>query len=172
MFQRVENRPRDLSRCVPALEPVGPGMTRCSAHPNFLQKSCKRRLTSPGSFVEIWKYESFLFVDSGLSTASNRTMYVCICEPVTESDIHQAVSNQGCASLRDLRRTLGCCGDCGRCARHAKAVLDEALDSLAPCDAATCGEQSSCADPAHAPKRIARPTRNQHERRQESHPVS
>lgn len=99
-------------------------------------------------------------------------MYVCICEPVTESDIHEAVS-QGCTTLRDLRKTLGCCGDCGRCARHAKEVLDQALGRQNPCDATICGEELAArAEPAPARPRIVRMTRSQHERRQEGHPVS
>lgn len=54
-------------------------------------------------------------------------MYICLCQPVTDRQIRQAV-DEGCSSLRQLRKELGCCGDCGRCAKAAKAVLQEALE--------------------------------------------
>lgn len=53
-------------------------------------------------------------------------MYICLCQPVTDRQIRQAV-DEGCTSLRQLRNELGCCGDCGRCAKAAKAVLQDAL---------------------------------------------
>lgn len=53
-------------------------------------------------------------------------MYVCICNAVTEQDIHDTVA-EGSSSMRELRERLGvgaCCGRCGSCAR---GVLRDAL---------------------------------------------
>lgn len=53
-------------------------------------------------------------------------MYVCVCNAVTEKDIHAAADN-GARRMRDLRGCLGIGSDCGACACHAKACLDDAL---------------------------------------------
>ncbi len=53
-------------------------------------------------------------------------MYVCICQQVTDRDIHQAVA-QGACTMRDLREQLGVGTQCGKCAGCARDVLDEAL---------------------------------------------
>lgn len=65
-------------------------------------------------------------------------MYVCICQQVTDRDIHQAVA-QGACRMRDLRERLGVSSQCGKCAGCAKAVLQEAR--------ATCANPS-CLQPA------------------------
>ncbi|KAA3649243.1 MAG: bacterioferritin [Proteobacteria bacterium] len=54
-------------------------------------------------------------------------MYVCICNAVTEKDIHHAAAN-GARRVRDLR-TLGVTVDCGKCACAAKCCLDQAVAS-------------------------------------------
>nr|WP_323000773.1 (2Fe-2S)-binding protein [Denitromonas sp.] len=54
-------------------------------------------------------------------------MYVCICNAVTEKDIHHAAAN-GARRVRDLR-TLGVTVDCGKCACAAKCCLDQAVSS-------------------------------------------
>ncbi|MDR2032299.1 MAG: (2Fe-2S)-binding protein [Azoarcus sp.] len=55
-------------------------------------------------------------------------MYVCICQGVTERQIHEAARN-GAACLRDLRRQLGVTDGCGRCAVCAHACLSESRAS-------------------------------------------
>lgn len=93
-------------------------------------------------------------------------MYICICKAVTDSAIHEAVA-EGCQSMRDLRKTLGCCTDCGRCARHTKEVLGEALAASAPCSTASMMEKS-------VPDKVdtVRRQRVQHDVRHDGHPVS
>ncbi|MDR0716294.1 MAG: (2Fe-2S)-binding protein [Azoarcus sp.] len=51
-------------------------------------------------------------------------MYVCICQGVTERQIHEA-ARDGADCLRDLRRQLGVTDGCGRCAVCARACLTE-----------------------------------------------
>lgn len=53
-------------------------------------------------------------------------MYVCVCNAVTERQIHQAAA-QGARQLRDLRHSLGVTAECGRCARCAHDCLQAAL---------------------------------------------
>ena len=52
-------------------------------------------------------------------------MYVCVCQAVTDRQIHQAVLNRA-RTLKDLRRDLGVTLDCGRCASCAHDCLKEA----------------------------------------------
>jgi bacterioferritin-associated ferredoxin len=52
-------------------------------------------------------------------------MYVCICNSVTERDIHNAVA-AGCDSMRELKRQLGVATECGRCTSCARDVLRQA----------------------------------------------
>ena len=55
-------------------------------------------------------------------------MYVCVCQAVTDRQIHEAAAG-GARTLRDLRRDLGVTRDCGRCASCARDCLREAHDS-------------------------------------------
>jgi len=53
-------------------------------------------------------------------------MYVCICNEVTERDIHDAVE-KGASSLRHLRQELKVASCCGNCADTAKKCLQDGL---------------------------------------------
>ncbi len=52
-------------------------------------------------------------------------MYVCVCQGVTERQIHEA-ARQGVSRLKELRQQLGVTQDCGRCASCAHTCLKEA----------------------------------------------
>lgn len=54
-------------------------------------------------------------------------MYVCLCNGVTDRDIHQAVAD-GVETMRELRMATGCSGNCGRCAPVARDVLQHAME--------------------------------------------
>jgi bacterioferritin-associated ferredoxin len=56
-------------------------------------------------------------------------MYVCVCQAVTELDIHQAARN-GAKTLRDLRRDLKVSVECGRCTSCARKCLKSANESF------------------------------------------
>ncbi len=58
-------------------------------------------------------------------------MYVCVCQAVTERQIHQAVRD-GARTLKDLRRDLGVTSECGRCAGCARQCMKEAHGHHAP----------------------------------------
>ncbi len=55
-------------------------------------------------------------------------MYVCVCQAVTERQIHQA-ARDGAKTIKDLRRDLGVTSECGRCATCAKQCLRDAHGS-------------------------------------------
>jgi len=56
----------------------------------------------------------------------NLNMYVCVCNTVTDSQIHQAIS-QGVQNMDDLKRCLKVATCCGRCSECANKILTQAL---------------------------------------------
>ncbi|MBT9589439.1 MAG: bacterioferritin-associated ferredoxin [Thiobacillus sp.] len=54
-------------------------------------------------------------------------MYVCLCNNVTDTHIHQLVRTEGVTTMRELREHLGVATQCGKCAKCAKDVLREAV---------------------------------------------
>lgn len=56
-------------------------------------------------------------------------MYVCVCQAVTDREIHQAARN-GARTLKELRRDLGISVDCGRCASCARKCLKAANEDF------------------------------------------
>lgn len=52
-------------------------------------------------------------------------MYVCVCNAVTERDIHHAVKN-GATTVKHLKESLSVSADCGSCASCAKACIKAA----------------------------------------------
>ena len=53
-----------------------------------------------------------------------RTMYICICNAITEREIRGAVE-LGCSSIGELRRDLGVASCCGKCEPDARRVMRE-----------------------------------------------
>src|SRR3546814_18143870 len=53
-----------------------------------------------------------------------RTMYVCICNGVTDSDISQA-AKAGCGGLAELTMRTGCGACCGSCVDTAAEMLEQ-----------------------------------------------
>ncbi|MBF2058563.1 MAG: (2Fe-2S)-binding protein [Cyanobacterium sp. T60_A2020_053] len=56
-------------------------------------------------------------------------MYVCICNAVTEKDIHKAV-REGISSLDQLSQATSVSLRCGSCQSRACQVLESALSNL------------------------------------------
>jgi bacterioferritin-associated ferredoxin len=59
------------------------------------------------------------------------TMYVCLCNKVTDRQIRDA-ARRGCCRLDDLRVELGVATCCGACAETAEGLLDERQQNNAP----------------------------------------
>lgn len=51
-------------------------------------------------------------------------MYVCICNGVTDSDIHRALDS-GARNFRQVSERLGVSSQCGSCEAEARAVIAE-----------------------------------------------
>jgi bacterioferritin-associated ferredoxin len=56
-------------------------------------------------------------------------MYICICNAVTEREIHHAVE-LGCDSYDKLSRDLGVGTCCGKCKKEASRVVNEHVAEL------------------------------------------
>lgn len=56
-------------------------------------------------------------------------MYICVCKGITDKAIRQAVES-GAGSFRQVRMQLGVSTQCGQCACHAKALVDETVNTL------------------------------------------
>ncbi|MEZ0470975.1 (2Fe-2S)-binding protein [Luteimonas salinilitoris] len=52
-------------------------------------------------------------------------MYVCLCNAVTERDIHEAAA-AGCSAMSELTMRTGCGACCGSCVPAACEVLAQA----------------------------------------------
>jgi bacterioferritin-associated ferredoxin len=52
-------------------------------------------------------------------------MYICLCNGITERQIHDAVKG-GVSTFHQLQRELGVATCCGQCSQCAHQVLDEA----------------------------------------------
>ena len=55
-------------------------------------------------------------------------MYVCLCNRITDKDIHQAAA-EGASSVADLRHMLGVSNQCGTCVDAAQEVLSESFQA-------------------------------------------
>lgn len=56
-------------------------------------------------------------------------MYVCVCNAVTERQIHQAVRD-GAKTVKHLKDELGVASECGSCVSCAKACIKEAQTEM------------------------------------------
>jgi bacterioferritin-associated ferredoxin len=66
-----------------------------------------------------------IIINKFIEKESIFTMYVCVCNAVTERHIHEAVQ-EGAKTVKHLKETLGVGSECGRCVTCAKACLKEA----------------------------------------------
>ena len=66
-----------------------------------------------------------LWRNSPTPSYRSRTLYVCICNGITEHDIRSAVE-AGCASLSELTMRTGAGACCGSCIDTASALLEAA----------------------------------------------
>ena len=53
-------------------------------------------------------------------------MYVCLCQAVTDADIH-AAADAGASEVQDLMENLGVGANCGACLETAQAIMDARL---------------------------------------------
>lgn len=52
-------------------------------------------------------------------------MYVCLCKGITDTQIKDAIIENGFTRLSQLNKELGICGQCGKCAKETKRIMQE-----------------------------------------------
>lgn len=66
-------------------------------------------------------------------------MYVCICNAVTEDDVHGCMANGACATVKDVKTACGMKPGCGSCTRRISAMVSEYRTASELADALTGG---------------------------------
>ena len=79
--------------------------------------------------IVLIKIKIYLTVNS-TTKQLKRTMYVCICKGITDTQIRAAVQD-GASSLTDVRNTLGVASQCGKCGILTQDIVRESLENQA-----------------------------------------
>jgi bacterioferritin-associated ferredoxin len=58
-----------------------------------------------------------------------RSMYICLCNAVTDHDIRRAAAD-GVRSFAELQARTGCSDCCGCCEAEARATLAKAIEQI------------------------------------------
>ncbi|OLT13526.1 hypothetical protein BJF79_20385 [Actinomadura sp. CNU-125] len=78
-------------------------------------------------------------------------MYVCICNAVTEDDVHGCMANGTCATVKDVKSACGMKAGCGSCTRRISTMVSEYRTASELADALTGGALPPAAVPEPAP---------------------
>ncbi|MEM0909632.1 MAG: (2Fe-2S)-binding protein [Pseudomonadota bacterium] len=54
-------------------------------------------------------------------------MFVCICYGITDTQIQNAVQDEGVGNMRDLKKHLSIGAQCGSCVDAARQLIDETI---------------------------------------------
>lgn len=73
-------------------------------------------------------------------------MYVCICNAVTEDDVHGCMAS-GCTTAKAVKAACGFKPGCGMCTKRIHTMVSEYRDSTALADALTGGPHALAAVP-------------------------
>jgi bacterioferritin-associated ferredoxin len=71
-------------------------------------------------------------------------MYVCICNPVTDSQVRNC-ARRGACTLSELQMELGVALQCGSCASTALAIVEEVTRTTTATSPAAAGQYSAAA---------------------------
>ncbi|WP_218040470.1 bacterioferritin-associated ferredoxin [Actinomadura sp. WMMB 499] len=90
------------------------------------------------------------------STEGPNRMYVCICNAVTEDDVHGCMANGTCATVKDVKAACGMQAGCGSCTRRISTLVSEYRTASEFADAITGGPLPpvSVPEPAPAPDTV------------------
>lgn len=54
-------------------------------------------------------------------------MYVCLCNAITDTDIKQAVMQDGVGNVRDLKAKMSIANQCGKCTQLTQMIIDATI---------------------------------------------
>jgi bacterioferritin-associated ferredoxin len=66
-------------------------------------------------------------------------MYVCICNAITEDDVHGCLSRGGCGTAKEVKAACGFKPGCGSCTKRLHAMVSEYRTAGELADALTGG---------------------------------
>ncbi|HEU5023679.1 MAG TPA: (2Fe-2S)-binding protein [Spirillospora sp.] len=66
-------------------------------------------------------------------------MYVCICNAITEDDVHGCLSGGGCGTAKEVKAACGFKPGCGSCTKRLHAMVSEYRTATELADALTGG---------------------------------
>lgn len=78
-------------------------------------------------------------------------MYVCICNAITEDDVHGCLSGGGCGTAKEVKAACGFKPGCGSCTKRLHAMVSEYRTAGELADALTGGPMPLAAVPDAAP---------------------
>lgn len=76
------------------------------------------------------------------------TMYICVCNAVTDREIRSAVE-AGCRSFDEVQRKLGVATGCGKCEPCVREILADGAAGRRP---SVCTDPMADASPEPAPR--------------------
>ncbi|WP_433141688.1 (2Fe-2S)-binding protein [Actinomadura nitritigenes] len=78
-------------------------------------------------------------------------MYVCICNAITEDDVHGCLAGGGCGTAKEVKAACGFKPGCGSCTKRLHAMVSEYRTAGELADALTGGPAPLAAVPDAAP---------------------
>ncbi|MBO2462861.1 (2Fe-2S)-binding protein [Actinomadura violacea] len=78
-------------------------------------------------------------------------MYVCICNAITEDDVHGCLSGGGCGTAKEVKAACGFKPGCGSCTKRLHAMVSEYRTASELADALTGGPLPLAAVPDETP---------------------
>jgi bacterioferritin-associated ferredoxin len=66
-------------------------------------------------------------------------MYVCICNAITEDDVHGCLAGGGCGTTKDVKAACGFKPGCGSCTKRLHAMVSQHRTASELADALTGG---------------------------------
>ncbi|TMR03480.1 hypothetical protein ETD83_10340 [Actinomadura soli] len=80
-------------------------------------------------------------------------MYVCICNAVTEDDVHGCMA-RGCRTAKEVKAACGFKPACGTCTKRIHTMVSQYRTASELADALTGGPAGLSAVPEQAPEQI------------------
>ncbi|MDL4814730.1 (2Fe-2S)-binding protein [Actinomadura opuntiae] len=74
-------------------------------------------------------------------------MYVCVCNAITEDDVHGCLAGGGCGTAKEVKAACGFKPGCGSCTKRLHAMVSEYRTASELADALTGGPMPLAAVP-------------------------
>ncbi|WP_067454160.1 (2Fe-2S)-binding protein [Actinomadura macra] len=100
-------------------------------------------------------------------------MYVCVCNAVTEDDVHGCMASGACTTAKEVKTACGMLPGCGSCTKRIHALVSEYRTASELADALTGGSLPLTAVPEpSAPATVSEPNVTQNTERGTAPPTA